>query len=387
MRAEMADEDRISINRWRLILGGLSGTELQYSGSDREIVMLRDMEELLDHLYSKAQGDDVRSEGDTDNSRKGGLGKSVPDSVEWITRIRELFPKQTADVLENHALEKFGMTELLADKEILERMTPDMNLLKTVLQLKHLMKGEVLEQAKRIAEAVSRELAKKIENDIRRHISGRIDRSRSSPVRSARNIDFKKTIRRNLKNYDKERDQIILKNIYFSDRVKKFNRKKVILAIDESGSMLSSVIYSAVMAQIIARLPFAEIRLVIFDTAIVDLSDHAEDPAQVLMSVQLGGGTDIGKAVSYCETLIDVPSETIVIVVTDLYEGASEKRLLNVSRNIIESGAKLNYLTALDEKADPAYDHLLGEKLAALGAFVGAMTPEQLGGYICRMVM
>lgn len=371
-----------AMNRWKLILGGLSGDNLQFGGNQQQINQLTDMEELLDYLYSRAQGDDVRR----DSERSGGLGKSQIMAAEWITKIRKLFPKETADILENHALEKFNMTELLADKEILERMTPDMNLLKTVLQLKHLMHGEVLETARKIAAKVAQELSAKIENDIRRTVSGRIDRTSSSPVKSARNLDFKKTIRRNLQNYDSESKQLILKNIYFSNKIKKYNNKRVIIAVDESGSMLGSVIYSAVMAQIIAKLPFAEVKLVIFDTSVVDLSEEAGDPAQVLMSVQLGGGTDIGKALGYCETLIASPSRTCVIVVTDLYEGSSEKTLLNISKNIIESGAKLNFLTALDEEANPAYNRLLGQKLADMGAFVGAMTPEQLGSYITRMI-
>ncbi len=378
----MNDTTQTAVNRWRLILGQFSENQLQFGGNGGEMRTLESMEQVLDYLYGKAQGDDVRS-----GDRTGGTGESVLNGAEWITKVRTLFPKKTAEVLEKHALEKFEMTELLADKEVLESMTPDMNLLKTVLQLKHLMHGEVLKAAEKIAEQVAKQLAEKIENDIKRTISGRIDRNNSGKVRSMRNLDFKKTIRRNLRNFDKDRNQIILKEIYFSDRIRKYNNKHIILAVDESGSMLGSVIYSAVMAQIISRLPFAKISLIIFDTAVVDLTGQAENPAQVLMSVQLGGGTDIGKALAYCEQQICEPSNTAVIVVTDLFEGASEKRLLNVSSNIIESGAKLNFLTALDEEANPAYDRRLGQRLADMGAFVGAMTPEELGGYICHMVM
>ncbi len=369
-----------AVNRWRLILGGLSDRQLEFTGSERDIQSFRDMEQLLDYLYSRAQGDDVRSE-----DRKGSLDKTQLTAAKWITKVRTLFPKQTAEVLEKHALEEFNMTELLTDKKILEQMKPDMNLLKTVLQLKHLMKGEVLETAKMIAKKVADELRQKLENDIRRSILGRIDRNSSSPVHSARNLDITKTIRRNLKNYNAELDKIILQDIYFSNRVKKYNNKRVIIAIDESGSMTGSIIYSAVMAQIISNLPFAEIKLVIFDTSIVDLSEQADDPAQILMSVQLGGGTNIGKALAYCEQLIQTPAHTCVLVVTDLYEGAPEKYLLNTSKNIIESGAKLSYLTALDEEANASFDRHLGQKLADMGAFVGALTPEQLGDYIGRI--
>ena len=373
----------LALNRWRLVLGSMSDNSLSFSGSEREIQSFVDMEQLLDYLYGHAQGDDVRA--DESSDRSGGLGASQLTAAEWITKVRELFPKQTSEVLERHALDEFKMTELLTDKKVLEQMKPDMSLLKTILQLKHLMKGEVLETAKKIARAVAEELSKKLAQSTRQAITGRLDRSTRSPIHSARNIDIHKTIRRNLKNYDKENETLVLKDVYFSSRVKKYNKKTVVIAVDESGSMLGSVIYSAVMAQIISKLPFAEIKLVIFDTQVVDLSGMVEDPAEVMMSVQLGGGTDIGSALSYCESLIMEPSNTCVLFVTDLYEGGHPTFLLNTAQNIMTSGAKLSFLTALDECVNPAYDKNLGQRLADMGAFVGAMTPDQLGDYIGRI--
>ncbi|MBR1897738.1 MAG: VWA domain-containing protein [Oscillospiraceae bacterium] len=373
-----------SLNRWRLVLGRQSDRSIPFSGSD--LHTMESMEDLLEYLYGRAGGEDVRGgDGSSGSSREGGTGDSVLNTAEWITRVRELFPKQTAEVLEKHALEEFHMTELLADKAVLEKMTPDMSLLKMVLQLRHLMQGEVLETAKRIAAQVAEDIRKKLENDIRRSILGRIDRSRSSPVHSARNLDMKKTIRRNLKHYDPETQQLVLQEVYFSARVRRYSTWRVIIAIDESGSMTGSIIHAAVMAQILAKLPFADVKLVIFDTNIVDLSGQVEDPAEVLMSVQLGGGTDIGKALAYCSRLIETPAKTCVLCVTDLYEGAPEQRLLQTAQGIVGSGAKLSFLTALDMQANPAYDRVLGQKLADMGAFVGALTPEQLGDYIGRI--
>ena len=368
-------DDVLAVNRWRLVLGSKSDRSLDFGGDTGTLAA---MEQLLDYLYGNAQGDDVRRR----NGRQGDVSASQLTAAKWITRVRELFPKSAAEVMQRHALEEFGMTELLTDKKVLESMKPDIQLLKTVLQLKHLMRGEVLETAKRIAKQVAEELRQKLELSTRKAITGKLDRSQRSPVRSSRNIDMKKTIRRNLKNYDTERGQLVLQDIYFGSRIKKYNKKTVIIAIDESGSMLGSVIYSAVMAQIVAGLSFAEVRLVIFDTNVVDLSSEAGDPAQVLMSIQLGGGTDIGNALRYCETLIRTPHDTCVLCVTDLYEGRSEKRLLNVARNIIGSGAKLSFLTALDEEAEPVFDRTLGQKLADTGAFVGALTPDRLGDFI-----
>ncbi len=371
----------LSVNRWRLILGSMSDRSLGFSGTDKELRAFEDMEQLLDYLYSRGQSDDVRNTDD----RQGGRGDSQLSAAKWITKVRTLFPKKTAEVLEKHALDEFGMTELITDREVLEKLTPDMELLKTVLSLKHLMRGEVLETAKKVAAQVADELRKKLENNVIRAVYGRLNRNEASPVHSAKNLDIKKTIRKNLKHFDRQSGQIVLQDIYFSSRVKRYNRKTVIIAIDESGSMMGSVIYSAVMAQIIGKLPFADVKLVIFDTNIVDLTGQAEDPAQVLMSVQLGGGTDIGKALRYCESLVQTPSQTCIICVTDLYEGGSENTLIGTSKNIIQSGAKLSFLTALDEQASPAYDKVLGQKLADMGAFVGAMTPDGLGDYIGRI--
>ncbi|MBE6325861.1 MAG: VWA domain-containing protein [Bacteroidales bacterium] len=378
----MLDKE-LALNRWRLVLGSMSDNSLSFSGSEREIQSFEDMEQLLDYLYSRAQGDDVRV--DETSGRGGGLGPSQLTAVNWITKVRELFPKQTAEVLERQALDEFKMTELLTDKKVLEQMKPDMSLLKTILQLKHLMKGEVLETAKKIARTVAEELSKKLSQSTRQALTGRLDRNARSPIHSARNIDIRKTIRRNLKNYDIENETLVLKDVYFSSRVKKYNKKTVIIAVDESGSMLDSVIYSAVMAQIISKLPFAEVKLIIFDTQVVDLSGMVEDPVEVMMSVQLGGGTDIGKALSYCESLIQSPSNTCVLCVTDLCEGGIPKILLNTAQNIMTSGAKLSFLAALDECANPAYDRNMGQRLADMGAFVGALTPDQLGDYIGRI--
>ena len=369
----------LSVNRWRLVLGKPSSASLDFSGDAKQLMGLGEMEELLDYLYSHGDSDDIR------HDRSGGSGRSQLTAARWIQKVRELFPKKTAEVLEKQALEEFRLTELITDKQVLESLEPDMGLLSAILQLKHLMKGEVLEAAKQIARRVAEDIAKRLEQSIKRSALGRLDRNERSPVRTARNLDIKKTVSRNLKNFDPDRGELVLKDIYFSSRVKKYNKKTVIIAIDESGSMLGSVIYSAVMAQIISQLPFAQVRLVIFDTNIVDLSGRVDDPAEVLMSVQLGGGTDIAKALGYCESLIETPADTCVLCVTDLFEGGSVSRLLNTSRNMIQSGAKLSFLTALDEEASPAYDKILGQQLANLGAFVGALTPDELGDYVGKL--
>ncbi len=364
------------MNRWRLILGGYSRGQLSFGEGTASIsgMSCQDLEEALDFLYGREQGEEVR--------RKAGTGESQLTVASWITRIRKLFPRSTVEILERHALDVYGMTELLTDQEVLEKLEPNQELLKTILQLKHLMKGQVLDTARRIVKTVAEEIAKKLEQELRRSLLGRLDRNAESHVPSMRNLDMKKTIRRNLKHYDPDSGQLVLEKVYFSQRTMRYNSWRVILAVDESGSMLDSVIHSAVMAGIFAKLPMLDTRLVIFDTQVVDLSGHLDDPVATLMSIQLGGGTYIAGALEYCETLMENPHRTMMILVSDLCEGGSTSALLSVCRNIIESRAKLICLTALDQNANPAYDRNMAQKLADMGAYVGAMTPEMLGDFI-----
>lgn len=308
----MADEQEI-LNRWRLVLGKYASGQIPFSSGAVNLKFM-DMENVLDYLYSREYGDEQEIRKD----RRGGSDGSQLTVPDWLHQVKKLFPRRTVEILERHALEKYGMTELLTDPEVLRRLEPNKELLKTILELKHMMKGEVLSLAREIVRKVAEEIARKLEQEVRVSFFGQINRNASSPVKSARNLDMKKTIQRNLKNYDRERQQLVLKNVYFNSRMKKYNQWRVVICVDESGSMLDSVIHSAIMAGIFAKLPMLDTKLVIFDTNVVDLSGYVEDPVETLMSVQLGGGTNIAGALGYCEGLIDFPFRTMVVLVTDL---------------------------------------------------------------------
>ncbi|MBO5387361.1 MAG: VWA domain-containing protein [Lachnospiraceae bacterium] len=370
----MNNKDIEQLNKWRLMLGKYASDQISFGqGSARYM----EMEDVLDYLYSREYGEDsgVREE-------KGSLEDSNPTVSHWINKVRKLFPKETVEILEKQALDRYGMTELLTDREVLAKMEPNQELLKMILQLKGSMNRSVLEEAERIVKAVVKELMEKLEQRIKIGITGKLNRNSESVIKSSRNLDIKKTIAKNLKNYDKDREKLILDRVYFNSRVRKYNNWRIVIAVDESGSMLDSVIHSAVTAGIFAKLPMLDTRLVIFDTNVVDLSDHLDNPVETLMSVQLGGGTNIGQAVRYCEGLIDNPDKTIFVLITDLYEGGSVNELYATSRNIIESGAKMIVLTALDVNANPNYNRTVAARLVDLGAHVAAMTPEQLADWV-----
>ena len=373
-------DDTRQMNRWRLILGKMAKNQIAFSGQSaaEHGVSCMELEDALDFLYSREYGDDVR--------REGGTGASRLTAAEWITKIRRLFPRETVEILEQHALKTYGMTELLTDKEVLEKLEPSQELLKTILQLKHLMKGDVLDTARRMVKQTAAELEQKLEQDLKKSFLGRIDRNAVSHAPSIRNLDIRRTIRRNLQHYDRDQKRLMLDRVYFNSRTKRYSQWRVIIAVDESGSMLDSVIHSAVMAGIFAKLPMLDTRLVIFDTQVVDLSGHVEDPVVTLLSIQLGGGTYIAGALNYCVSLIETPYRTMVVLVSDLEEGGSVGALLGVSRGIIESGAKLICLTALDREARAAYDKHTAQQLADLGTHVGAMTPEALGDFMGKIM-
>ena len=372
--------DGAALNRWRLVLGKNAQDQMPLEGGPK----LARMDDALDFLYSREAGPDVRD--DIPRERQGGSGASQLTVARWLSEVRQLFPQETAEVLQRHALDRYHLTELLTDREVLEKMEPNQALLETVLSLKHSMKGPVLDAARRIVQRVVAQLMERMRSEVQRSSLGKLDRSRSSRVRSIRNLDIRRTIRKNMAHYDRDNQRLVLEQVYFNGRVRRYNPWRVILAVDESGSMLPSVIHSAVMAGVFAGMPMLDTRLVIFDTAVVDLSDRVEDPVETLMSVQLGGGTDIAGALRYCESLITAPYRTMVVLVSDLCEGNTRQNLYGVCHDILESGAKLIALTALDANAAPAYDRATAEKLAALGAWVGAMTPARLADFMADVM-
>lgn len=374
------------LDKWRLILGKYAENQISFGGNDGSINYMN-MDALLDFLYAReySEEDGIRK-GKENEDRQGSLDPSSLTVPQWITKIRELFPKETVEILEKHALEKYSMTELLTDKEVLKKLEPNKELLKSILQMKHLMKGEILQTAKTIVKKIADGITKQLESDVKRAIAGRVNKNKSSLIKSSRNIDFKKTIKANLKNFDAKKNMLVIDKIYFNERVKRYNPWNVIIAVDESGSMLDSVIHSAIMAGIFSKLPMLKTNLIIFDTEVVDLTQYIDDPVETLMSVQLGGGTNITKALTYSESLIENPHRTMVILVTDLYEGYGYRSMYARAKSIVESGAKLIVLTALDLEASPVHDKAAALKMAGLGAEVAAMTPGGLAEWIAKII-
>lgn len=374
----MEHQDQQTLNKWRLILGSFSQEELPLDENYRE------MDNVLDFLYSREYGSE---QGIRQDSPTGGRGQSQLTVPNWIAKLRKLFPAETVEIMQKQAIEKYDLKELLADEKILRQMQPDMELMKNILTFKDSMNPKVLAVARELVNEVVQDIQKMLEEDVRLAFSGKKDPYKSSSLKSMRNFDFKKTIRRNLKNYDAERQIIIPEQLYFCSRVKKQNEYHIIIVVDESGSMLSSVIYTAIMAGIFSKLNALQTDLIIFDTNIVDLSDYVSDPVEVLMSVQLGGGTDISKALDYTITKITRPLKTIVVLVSDLYDGYDYRQMYRRVSDIIETGVRMFVLPALDFEASGCYDRNAAQKMANLGAQVAAITPKELAQWIAKIIL
>ena len=341
------------------------------------------MEEALEYLYGREyESRDLRP--DRPEIAPGSLDDSQPTLVGWLGEVRELFPRETAEVIEKHALDRYGLTDLVTDPETLERLEPNEQLLKTLLSLKGHLGAEVLEVARRIIRQVVEELRRRLEMEVRRAMAGRLSQHRHSPMPIAANFDAAGTIRRNLKNYDPERKQLVLGDLRFFERNTRRLPWDVILCVDQSGSMVGSVIHSAVMAGILPGLPSFRVRLVVFDTNVVDLSDEVDDPVEVLMRVQLGGGTDIAQAVRYASQLVENPDRTVLVLVTDFCEGGPPGELVRAVSQLAESRVKLLGLAALDGEAHPFYDRAMAQRLADRGMEIAALTPEPAGGLAGR---
>ena len=373
--------DYKSLNRWRLILGSFAEDNIELSSEYSE------MDNALGFLYDREYGKESGyADFENDDKIKGGKEKSSLTVPIWVAKVKKLFPKNTVEIMQNQALEKYNMTEMLTDENILKEMEPSMELLKNILTFKDMMNGNVKKLAYDIVRKVVNDLKKKLESDIKKVFYGKKLPNSSTSNKIFKNLDVKKTIRNNLKNYNIEDKTIFVDKLYFNQNIKKYNPWHIIILIDESGSMMDSVIYSSIMASIFANLPYLSIKLIIFDTSIVDLSDYVKDPIDVLFKVQLGGGTDIVKALEYAKKITTIPEKTIVLLISDLYDSNDYKYMYKSSKDIIEARSKLFVLPALDYNADSSYDKNAAKQLARIGAKVAAITPNELSKWISNVI-
>ncbi|TQS17986.1 VWA domain-containing protein [Microbispora hainanensis] len=374
-----------ALERWRLLLGEAGSACLAEQPLGAQAAA-RDA--AMDWLYGRDEELRRRGvrQGVQQGTRQGGTGESTLTTFDWLDDIARLFPKETVERLHRDAVERYEIHDVVTDPAVLARIEPNPVLLKAVLRTKHLMNPQVLRLARRIVEQVVRQLMDKLATEVRSAFSGAKVR-RPGRMRLARNFDMVRTLRANLGRYQPGTGKVVIETPYFFSRTRRhLEQWQVILLVDQSGSMAGSVIHAAVTAACLWGLPGVRTHLVAFDTEVVDLTADVDDPVELLMKVQLGGGTDIARAAAYGASLVDQPRRAIVVLITDFFEGGDPRRLVRVVRDLVAQGSKVLGLAALDEQADPAYDRELAQRLADAGAHVGAMTPGELASFVAEHV-
>lgn len=367
-----------SLNRWRLILGSFSNLEIdnEYSEIDETLNFLYDREYTQNGGYSL----------DNFNNSNSSKEKSALTVPKWISKVKKLFPKETVEIMQKQALEKYKLTEILTDENILKEIEPNIELLKNILTFKDMMSQNVKKLAYDIVKKTLEEIKNKMEVEIKKVFYGKKLPNSNTTNKIFKNLDIKKTIRYNLKNYDIKNKTIFTDKLFFNQNIKKYNPYNIIILIDESGSMLDSVIYSSIMASIFANLPYLSIKLIIFDISVVDLSEHIKEPIDILFKVQLGGGTNIAQALEYAKKITVAPDKTIVLLISDLFDSNDYKLMYKNANDIIEAGSKLIILTALDYNANSIYDKEAARYFSKIGAKVGALTPSKLSKWISDII-
>ncbi len=360
------------LSRWRLILG--AETEQSFGGMGG--MPLSREELLMDSALGAIYGGPGESFGES--GRGAGKGPSSPVISKWLGDLRSLFDPETVAVVQNDAIERKGLKQLLLEPELLDTLEPDLNLASTLLMLKDQIPKKSKESARSFIRKIVEEINKLLENDMRRAVTAALNRRAHSPLPSASALDFPYTIRRNLKNYNKELGVVIPERVWFFDRSSRVNRWHVILDIDQSGSMGQSILYSSVMACVLASMSAVKTSVVAFDTQIMDLTPLCADPVDLLFGFQMGGGTDIAKSIAYCQNLVESPAKTLFFLISDLDEGGNRAGLLRRLEELKSSGVTVVVLLAIADGGKPYYDAQTAQRVAAMDIPCFACAPEKL---------
>jgi len=363
------DEERQ--RRWRLVLGDAAAPELP-EGEAALGEADRAMDRALGGLYDGAPGD-----------RKGGLGRSTPQLTRWLGDIRAFFPTEVVRVLQADAVDRLGLRQLLLEPELLAAQEPDVHLVATLLSLAQALPARTRETARDVVRRVVRQVEDRLRERVRAAVRGALDRASVTRRPRAGEIDWDRTIRLNLRRWDPERRRLVAE-LLRGRRRRGTGLRDVILLVDQSGSMAESVVYAGIFGAVMASVRSLRTRMVVFDTDVVDLTETVTDPVELLFAVQLGGGTDIRRALAYAQSVVTRPTDTIVVLISDLYDGGDADETVARAAALVASGVLVLVLLALSDAGAPAYDHRLADRLAALGIVSVACTPDAFPDLLAR---
>lgn len=369
----MSTKESLSeLEKWRLILGGeqAEGTGVQLSDE------LLEMDVALAALYEYEQLG--KFDYQAVKSKRGGSEGSNPGIARWLGDIRKYFSTSVVEVMQNDAMKHPELQrKMIFEPEILAKAEPDVNLVATLMQLGKLIPAKTKDTARRVIQKVVDDLMRKLEQKTVNALKGALDKSARRRNPRHGDINWSATIKRNLKHYQPDYKTIIPETLIGYGRKSRQSLKDIILCIDQSGSMGTSIVYSGIFGAVMASLPNVKTSMILFDTEIADLTQDLQDPVDILFGVQMGGGTDINKAIGYCQELVRQPNDTIFVLITDLYEGGHQEQMLKRAKELVDSGVQVICLLALNDQGSPSYDKQNAKYLADMNIPVFACTPDK----------
>lgn len=350
------------VRRWRLVLGAdADDGDTQLSGDDAVI------DGALSALY------DFDPE-----SRKlgGGLGGTQPRVARWLGDIRRYFKTSVVQVMQKDALERLDLRKLLLEPELLEAAVPDVHLVANLMALSGVIPTKTKATARLVVQRVVDDLVRRVQEPMRQAVTGSLNRAARNRRPKHVEIDWNRTIRANLKHYQLKQRTIIPETRIGFGR-KRSAMRDIMVVVDQSGSMATSVVYSSIFAAVLASIPAVRTHLIAYDESVVDLTDTLHsDPVDVLFGAQLGGGNDTPKALRYTEGLIGDPTNTVVVLISDLYEFDRSDDMCAMIGKFVQAGIKVVALLALNDDGAPSFDHNNAARFAAMGVPAFACTPD-----------
>lgn len=368
--------DSIVRRRWRLILG--AEAEAALGGEQGGAGVLDDGDQRRDAALEYLYGREFERREGGEDAERGGIGRPDPGAVRWLGEVRKLFPRSAAEVLQRDALDRYRMSSLLADPQVLAQATPSIELVQTLMAVRERLPAAVHAEALRLIRRVVEQLEEKLAPRLRAAFAPKRRRHGRGGRPRLADLDWARTLRHNLPHYQPESEELVLERLFFHPREERRLPWHLWLLVDQSGSMSESVIHSAVMAGIFARLSAVRTRLLLFADEVVDASSQLQAPERLLMGAQIGGGTNIGAALAAALAQVEVPRRSVVVLISDLYEGHDARRVLSEAARLVGSGVSVLALAALDRRGNPDYDRAMAEQLVARGVQVAAMTPDHL---------
>ena len=368
--------------RWRMLLGAVADdvdeptaaeSDGEGDGDSKEGLTVDDVaiDAALGALYDR-RADERRG-----SRRGGGLGRSKPGVVRWLGDIRRYFPKPVVQILQRDAVERLDLRQMLLEPELLQSIEPDIHLVTLLVELNRFLPDETRATARQVIATVLADLEQRLTDQTRQAVRGALARSARTRRPRPGDIDWPRTIAVNLRHWLPEHRTIVPERLVGHGRHQRSLARDVIIAVDQSGSMADSVVYASLFACVLAQLPTLRTQFVAFDTAVTDLTAQLHDPVDVLFGVQLGGGTDIANALTYCQQLVERPRQSVLFLISDLYEGGNADRSQRRVAELVAAGVKVVVLLALSDEGTPAFDHDHAGALSALGATVIASTPSE----------